>query len=91
MNFNDRVYDIVRRVPKGKVISYGQLLQHLGAGRVAALCLLFGRQPQRRPGGRLGVAPQSISVGDWRRNTGSLPSCGQPGGPLGAGVCIWRP
>ena len=25
MNFNDRVYDIVRRVPKGKVISYGQV------------------------------------------------------------------
>ncbi len=35
MNFNDRVYDIVRRVPKGKVISYGQVAFLAGSPRGA--------------------------------------------------------
>ena len=48
MNFNDRVYDIVRRVPKGKVISLGRWPFW---------------QPQRRPAVGWAVAPQSIRRG----------------------------
>ena len=35
MNFNERVYEIVRRVPKGKVISYGQVAFLAGSPRGA--------------------------------------------------------
>ena len=35
MNFNERVYAIVRRVPKGKVISYGQVAFLAGSPRGA--------------------------------------------------------
>ncbi len=33
MNFNDRVYEIVKKIPKGKVTTYGQIALKLGNPR----------------------------------------------------------
>lgn len=33
MNFNQKVYDIVKKVPRGKVVTYGQIAVKLGNPR----------------------------------------------------------
>ena len=35
MNFNDRVYDLVRKIPRGFVMSYGQIAGMLGSRRAS--------------------------------------------------------
>jgi methylated-DNA-protein-cysteine methyltransferase-like protein len=35
MNFNDRVYEIVRQIPEGKVASYGQIAFMAGSWRAS--------------------------------------------------------
>ncbi len=37
MNFFDRVYDVVRLIPHGRVTSYGAIAKHLGAARSARM------------------------------------------------------
>ncbi|NND15426.1 MAG: MGMT family protein [Eudoraea sp.] len=36
-NFFDRVYDVVRCIPKGRVTSYGAIAKYLGAARSARM------------------------------------------------------
>ncbi len=36
-NFFDRVYEIVRQIPYGRVTSYGEIAKHLGAARSARM------------------------------------------------------
>lgn len=35
MSFNDRVYEIVRQIPEGKVLSYGQVAYMAGSWRAS--------------------------------------------------------
>lgn len=35
MNFNQRVYEVVKQIPKGKVATYGQVARAIGAPRAA--------------------------------------------------------
>lgn len=40
--FKDQVYEVCRRIPKGKVVTYGQLakmVQHPGAARAVGMCM----------------------------------------------------
>ncbi len=37
MNFFDRVYNVVRLIPHGRVTSYGAIAKHLGAARSARM------------------------------------------------------
>lgn len=37
MGFNQKVYDVVKKVPKGKVITYGQIAFMVGSPRAARI------------------------------------------------------
>ena len=62
MNFFEHVYDIVRSVPRGKVISYGQIAFLAGNPRMA-----------RQVGWALHVCPQDVPWQRVVRKDGSLP------------------
>lgn len=50
MNFYDKVYDIVARIPKGRVVSYGQIASWTGSWRASRAVgyALFRPPPERR-------------------------------------------
>ena len=49
MNFYDKVYDIVARIPKGKVVSYGQIASWTGSWRASrAVGYALFRPPRER-------------------------------------------
>ena len=63
-----------------------------GKGHLLRAGGVSGRKPQRRQGGRLGAAPQSLSVGHGRGEPRPLPPRGQPRRAACAGACVsWRP
>lgn len=62
MNFFEQVYDIVRSVPRGKVISYGQIAFLAGNPHMA-----------RQVGWALHVCPQDVPWQRVVRKDGSLP------------------
>ncbi len=62
MNFFEQVYDIVRSVPPGKVISYSQIAFLAGNPRMA-----------RQVGWALHVCPQDVPWQRVVRKDGSLP------------------
>jgi len=53
--FNTRVYEIVKKVPEGKVISYGQIAKMLGAPKAA-----------RRVGSAMRTCPDAENI-PWQR------------------------
>ena len=63
--FNDKVYETVRRVPRGKVVSYGQVARLIGASTCGLASGMAGtrgaRTAARRPLGR--PRRRSISIG----------------------------
>ncbi|WP_294445878.1 MGMT family protein [uncultured Mailhella sp.] len=65
MNFFEQVYDIVRSVPPGHVISYGQIAFLAGNPRMA-----------RQVGWALHVCPKDVPWQRVVRKDGSLP-CGE--------------
>ena len=49
MNFYDKVYDIVAKIPKGKVVSYGQVASWTGSWRASrAVGYALFRPPEER-------------------------------------------
>ena len=49
MNFYEKVYDIVARIPRGKVVSYGQVASWTGSWRASrAVGYAMFRPPQDR-------------------------------------------
>ena len=70
MGFNERVYGLVRRIPEGKVLSYGGVASLLGAGRGA-----------RAVGTALANCPSDPNFPWWRVITGKRrPSTRMPEG-----------
>ena len=64
--FQDRVYDIVARVPYGRVVSYGQIARMLGAPRAARQVGWAMRNcPDRLPWHRVVKADGTIAGGGW--------------------------
>lgn len=52
MSFYDKVYEIVRQIPKGKVATYGQIAMILGspkASRAVGYALHFNPDPENTP------------------------------------------
>ena len=49
-NFNDEVYDVVAQIPKGQVLSYGQVATLAGRPRASRI---VGCAMHRSPGGTL--------------------------------------
>ena len=75
--FNDKVYETVRRVPRGKVVSYGQVARLIGQPRKA-----------RFVGYAMHGNPESVGL---RGSDGdSLSPRGVQGRFACAGFCIWR-
>ena len=35
MNFSEKVYNVVRKIPKGKVLTYAEVARRAGSGRAA--------------------------------------------------------
>ena len=55
MNFYERVYEAVQRIPKGRVASYGQIARLIGrdknsrlVGKVLSMAEYYGRYPCHR-------------------------------------------
>lgn len=44
-DFENRVYEAIRRIPEGKVASYGALARHLGCGSAQAVGQALRRNP----------------------------------------------
>ena len=69
--FYERVYALVRRVPAGKVVTYGQLARALGAPRAArtvgwAMRACPADVPWHRVvNGRGAVSPRGDTPGEW--------------------------
>ena len=63
MNFFERVYDIVRSVPPGQVISYGQIAFLAGNARMA-----------RQVGWAMHTCPEDVPWHRVLRKDGSLPA-----------------
>ena len=65
-NFFKRVYDIVARIPPGKVISYGQIAALLGNPRAArTVGWAISKCPEALPWQRVVKADGSVTGGTW--------------------------
>lgn len=65
MNFYERVYEEVRRIPRGKVATYGQIARRLGAPRASrAVGYALRRCPGDVPWHRVVGAGGRISAHD---------------------------
>ncbi len=64
--FFARVYELVAQIPRGKVISYGQIARLLGAPRAArAVGWAMRVCPEGLPWQRVVKADGSIAAGGW--------------------------
>ena len=65
-NFFKRVYDVVARIPPGRVISYGQIAALLGDPRAArTVGWALSACPEALPWQRVVKADGSITGGQW--------------------------
>ena len=63
-SFNDRVYDIVRQIPRGRVVSYGKIARMLGSPRAARqVGWAMSRCPDGLPWQRVVTADGSVAGG----------------------------
>ena len=64
--FYERVYDVVRRIPYGRVASYGQIARMIGAPRAARqVGWAMRRCPEDLPWQRVVMSDGSIAGGGW--------------------------
>ena len=64
--FFDQVYEIVARIPKGRVISYGQIARMLGSPRAArTVGWALSACPEHLPWQRVVMADGSITGGEF--------------------------
>ena len=65
-NFFNGVYEIVKQIPRGKVISYGQIATLLGNPRAArTVGWAMSTCPEDLPWQRVVMADGSITGGQW--------------------------
>lgn len=71
-NFFDQVYAVVKRIPYGKVVSYGQIAKLLGSPKAARqVGWALSTCPEELPWQRVVMADGSVTGGEWeevRRN-----------------------
>ncbi|MCL2357675.1 MAG: MGMT family protein [Defluviitaleaceae bacterium] len=66
MNFSQAVYEIVKDIPRGRVISYGEIARMLGNPRGARMVgWAMSRCPEGLPWHRVVMADGKISGGDF--------------------------
>ena len=66
MKFSDRVYEIVKQIPLGQVVSYGQIARILGIPRGARqVGWAMADCPENLPWQRVVMADGSITGGQW--------------------------
>ena len=96
MNFYERVYELVRRIPAGKCASYGQLALMLGNPR-ASRAVGYAMRACRTPGVPTAPPPQHLAPASsgrcWRqRGCPSPPTAGwswaAAGGTVPDGFCL---
>ncbi len=77
LKFFDRVYDVVKKIPKGKVATYGQVAEILGTHDARKVgWALHGNQDPKIPCHRVvnkeGKVALNYSMGDWREQKRKL-------------------
>lgn len=93
--FFTQVYDVVERIPYGKVVSYGQIAYMIGrpraareVGRAMRFC------PEHLPWQRVVMADGSIAGGDFPEiRKAVLKSEGVvflPDGHVDMAICLWK-
>lgn len=66
MTFNQRVYEIVKTIPRGKVVSYGQIAYMLGNPRGARqVGWAMSHCPEGLPWQRVVMADGRVTGGEW--------------------------
>ena len=66
MKFSDKVYTIVKQIPLGQVVSYGQIARILGIARGARqVGWAMTGCPENLPWQRVVMADGSIAGGQW--------------------------
>lgn len=64
MTFRDRVYALIRKIPKGKVATYGQVAKLVGspgAARAVGLCMKINPDAPRTPCHRVVASDGSLT------------------------------
>jgi len=73
ISFFEQVYDVVARIPRGKVISYGQIARLLGQPRAARkVGWAMRRCPEHLPWHRVVMADGSIAGGGFSEQRRAL-------------------
>lgn len=69
-SFYRRVYEVVARVPEGRVVTYGQIARHLGSPRASRVVgYAMRRCPEGLPWHRVVNARGALSRGSIMRDT----------------------
>ena len=97
LNFYERVYESVQRIPKGRVASYGQIARLIGrdknsrlVGKVLSMAEYYGRYPCHRVVNRSGTLAPSHVFGGMQR--AMLEAEGVPflaDGRVDLAKCLW--